>query len=184
MSDLDSLATEAAACRACELCLTRNNVVFGAGKQDATMMFVGEGPGRDEDLAGLPFVGRSGKLLEKLIEQETGRDRGQVYITNTVKCRPPNNRNPLPGEIASCERFLTSQVATVNPTVIVTLGAVATQALLGVTEGIGSLRTRVFDFHGCVMVPTYHPAAALRGGTGVLAAMRSDLAKARLLADQ
>ncbi|NNN14006.1 MAG: uracil-DNA glycosylase [Acidimicrobiaceae bacterium] len=184
MSDLDSLAIEAAACRACELCNTRKNVVFGEGNQNATMMFVGEGPGRDEDLVGRPFVGRSGKLLEKLIEQETGWDRGEVYIANTVKCRPPNNRNPLPEEIASCEGFLRSQVAIVNPTVIVTLGAVASRALLGVNEGIGSLRTQVFDFHGCVLIPTYHPAAALRGGTGVLAAMRSDLAKARLLADE
>ncbi len=147
------------------------------------MMFIGEGPGKDEDLAGRPFVGRSGKLLEKLIVQETGFDRGEVYIANTVKCRPPNNRNPLPEEIASCEGFLKSQVALVDPKVIVALGAVAARALLGVTDGIGALRTRVFDLQGRVLVPTYHPAAALRGGSGILAAMRADLAKARLLAD-
>ena len=176
---LAELGREALACVACPLAGSRTNVVFSAGGPGARLMFVGEGPGRDEDLAGEPFVGRSGHLLDRLIEEEIGLARGDCYIANVVKCRPPNNRDPVPEEVAACRHFLEGQVSLVAPAVVVTLGNFAARALLGTTEGVTRLRGRVYPFATGVLVPTFHPAAALRGGGLVLAQMRADFVRAK-----
>lgn len=182
MPTLVELERDALACTRCPLAAGRTNVVFGVGDPDADLMFVGEGPGRDEDLKGEPFVGRSGQFLDRLMLEEMGisRDRG-VYIANVVKCRPPGNRDPEPHEIASCRPFLEQQVAGIKPKVIVTLGNFATRLLLDTTEGISKLRGRAYPYGDAVLVPTYHPSAALRsGGAGeVTAGMRADLVRAK-----
>ena len=181
---LGALAAKAATCVACRLASTRTKVVFGVGSPDADLLFIGEGPGRDEDLAGEPFVGRSGKLLDRLIAEELGRTRADCYIANVVKCRPPDNRDPLPDEVAACKRFLDGQVAAIAPRVVVTLGNFAARSLLGAVEGVTKLRGKSYPFGGGVLVPTFHPAAALRGGGVVLAQMRADFVRAKLaLAD-
>jgi len=155
-------------------------VVFGEGDPDADLMVVGEGPGREEDLQGRPFVGRSGQLLDRLLAEESGLQRQEVYIANVVKCRPPGNRDPLPDEIEACRPYLDQQVALISPRVIITLGNFATRLLLDTSEGITRLRGRAFPFGaGTVIVPTYHPAAALRGGGEVVARMRADFVRAR-----
>lgn len=154
-------------------------MVFGAGDPRAGIMFVGEAPGRDEDLAGVPFVGRSGKLLDRLIVEELGVGRSQCYIANVVKCRPPENRDPLPLEVATCRHYLEGQLELVRPRVVVTLGNFATRALLDTTEGVTKLRGRSYPFATGVLVPTFHPAFALRGGGVVLAQMRADLVRAK-----
>ncbi|GIU84305.1 MAG: hypothetical protein KatS3mg008_1080 [Acidimicrobiales bacterium] len=182
-AELVELRREAEACTACRLCEQRTTVVFGMGDPTADLMFVGEGPGEEEDRQGLPFVGRSGKLLDRLMREELGMDRDRCYIANVVKCRPPGNRDPRPDEIAACRRFLERQVELVSPRVIVTLGSFAARTLLGRREGVLSLRGR--DHHlpsdpRVVVVPTLHPAAALRGGPEALARMRSDLVRAKL----
>jgi DNA polymerase len=182
---LAELATEAGTCTRCVLAETRTRVVFGVGHPTADLMFIGEGPGRDEDLAGEPFVGRSGKLLDKLVHQELGLDRSDFYIANVVKCRPPGNRDPLPAEIESCRPYLEGQLDLINPTVVVTLGNFSTRLLLDTTEGITRLRGRAYPFRGGHLVPTFHPAAALRGGAEVVAGIRADLVRAkRLLAGE
>jgi uracil-DNA glycosylase len=156
-------------------------VVFGEGDPGAGLMVVGEGPGRDEDLQGRPFVGKSGRLLDKLLQEEAGLARRQVYIANVVKCRPPGNRDPLPDEISACRPYLDQQVGLIGPRVVLTLGNFATRALLDTTEGISRLRGRSYPFGGggAVLVPTFHPAAALRGGGEVMAKMRADFVRAR-----
>jgi uracil-DNA glycosylase family 4 len=156
-------------------------VVFGEGDPRAGLMVVGEGPGRDEDLQGRPFVGKSGQLLDKLLQEEAGLARRQVYIANVVKCRPPGNRDPLPEEISACRPYLDQQVDLIGPRVVLTLGNFATRALLDTTEGISRLRGRSYPFGGgrAVLVPTFHPAAALRGGGEVMAKMRADFVRAR-----
>lgn len=179
MPDLAELEREASACTRCPLAKGRTTVVFGVGNPEADLMLVGEGPGRDEDLAGEPFVGRSGKLLDRLLLEELGMDRRHCYIANIVKCRPPGNRDPEPMEIAACEPFLSSQLDLIDPKVVVTLGAVAARAMLGTNEGVRALRGRTYPFRRGVLVPTYHPAAALRGGDEVTAAMRADLVRAK-----
>ena len=169
-------------CTLCPLAAGRTQVVFGEGDPDADLMVVGEGPGREEDLQGRPFVGRSGQLLDKLLLEEAGLRRSQVYIGNTVKCRPPNNRDPLPEELAACRPYLDEQVKLIAPAVILTLGNFASKALLDTTEGITKLRGRTYPFpgvDGTVVVPTFHPAAALRGGGEVVAKMRADFVRAR-----
>jgi uracil-DNA glycosylase len=176
---LAELEREALSCVACPLAGSRTTVVFAAGDPRARLMFVGEGPGRDEDLAGEPFVGRSGRLLDRLIAEEIGMTRGDCYIANVVKCRPPNNRDPLPDEVAACRHFLAGQVDLVAPAVVVTLGNFAAHALLGSAEGVTRLRGRVYPFATGVLVPTFHPAAALRGGGLVLAQMRADFVRAK-----
>ncbi len=181
MGTLAELRTEALGCTRCALAATRTQVVFGVGEPDAALMFVGEGPGRDEDLAGEPFVGRSGKLLDKLVHQEIGLERPSFYIANVVKCRPPGNRDPLPGEIASCRPYLEAQLDLIDPAVVVTLGNFATRLLLETTEGITRLRGRAYPYRRGHLVPTYHPAAALRGGAEVVAGMRADLVRAKRL---
>lgn len=186
--DLAALAARAASCTACGLASTRTRVVFGAGRADAELMFVGEGPGAEEDRRGEPFVGRAGTLLTQLI---AGIDltRDDVYIANVVKCRPPGNRNPAPGEIDACAPWLDGQLAAVQPTVIVTLGNFATRLLLGTREGITRLRGRTFPVARAgveaTVVPTYHPAAVLRSGGPMLAEVRADfVAVKRLLAER
>ncbi len=175
----------ALSCTKCPLAKGRTQVVFGVGDPRAELMFVGEGPGRDEDLAGEPFVGRSGKLLDKLMWQEIGIDRTSCYIANVVKCRPPNNRDPLPVEIEACRPWLESQLELIDPSVVVTLGNFATRLLLGTSEGISRLRGNSYPYRNGHLVPTYHPAAALRGGAEIVAEMRADLVRAKsLLADK
>ncbi len=158
---LAQIEREALACTACRLSSGRTKVVFGVGAADARLMFIGEGPGRDEDLQGEPFVGRAGRLLDRIIDA-MGLRREQVYIANTVKCRPPDNRNPEPDELAACRHFLMRQIAVVRPTVIVLLGRVAAQALLDTRAPLGKLRGRFHDWHGIDVMCTYHPAYLLR----------------------
>ncbi len=179
MPALDDLATEASACTRCALAQGRTNVVFGMGDPHADLMFVGEGPGAEEDQQGLPFVGRSGKLLDQLMMEEIGITRDRCYIANTVKCRPPGNRNPLPDEVATCRPYLEQQLDLIAPRVVVTLGNFATKLLLDTNEGITRLRGRTYPFRDGVLVPTFHPAAVLRGGGQQLAMMRADLVRAK-----
>ncbi|MBV9660632.1 MAG: uracil-DNA glycosylase [Acidimicrobiales bacterium] len=173
-------------CTLCPLAGGRTTVVFGEGDPAAGLMVVGEGPGRDEDLQGRPFVGRSGQLLDRLLLEEAGLERGQVYIANVVKCRPPNNRDPLPDEIAACRPYLDQQVQLIRPVVVLTLGNFATRVLLDTAAGITKLRGRTYPFPGhpaTTLVPTFHPAAALRGGGEVVAKMRADFVRARATLD-
>lgn len=158
-------------------------MVFGDGDPHADLLLVGEGPGADEDRLGVPFVGRSGQLLTRLVEEEVGVRRDRCYTTNVVKCRPPGNRDPRPHEADACSPWLDGQLALIDPKVIVTFGNVATRRLLRTKEGITVLRGRTHPWRGVALVPTFHPAAALRGGPKVVAAMREDLALARLVLD-
>jgi DNA polymerase len=148
-------------CRRCRLCEKRTQVVFGVGDPGARLMFVGEGPGADEDAQGEPFVGRAGQLLNKIIEA-IGLRREQVYIANVVKCRPPENRTPLPDEVATCSPFLLRQIAAIRPRVIVCLGTPAAQSILGTRETITRLRGTFHDLGGIRVMPTFHPAYLLR----------------------
>jgi DNA polymerase len=178
----------ALACTRCPLAAGRTTVVFGEGDPAADLMLIGEGPGREEDLQGRPFVGRSGQLLDRLLAEEAGLRREEVYIANVVKCRPPGNRDPLPEEIAACRPYLDQQLALINPRVVVTLGNFATRLLLDTTEGITRLRGRPFPLgpdspDRTLCFPTYHPAAALRGGGEVVARMRADFVRARVALD-
>jgi uracil-DNA glycosylase family 4 len=150
------------ACQRCGLCSGRTNIVFGDGNPDADILFVGEGPGENEDLQGLPFVGRAGELLTQMIEKGMGIPRSQVYICNIVKCRPPNNRNPLPPEVAACRPFLDGQIAAVQPRVIVSLGKPAASLLLGRDVAITRVRGQWHEYRGTPLMPTLHPAYVLR----------------------
>ena len=149
-------------CVRCKLCtLGRKQIVFGVGNPNAKLMFVGEAPGRDEDIQGIPFVGRAGQKLTQIIEA-IGLKREDVYIANVIKCRPPENRNPEPDEVDQCEPFLFRQVDTIKPKVIVALGTFAAKSLLKSTDSISRLRGRVYDYRGAKLVPTFHPAFLLR----------------------
>jgi len=152
-------------CGRCPLAGTRNNVVFGEGSPRARLMFVGEAPGRDEDIQGRPFVGRAGQLLTKIIES-IGLKREDVYIANILKCRPPGNRNPMPAEIALCGRYLEKQIALIKPEVICALGKFAAQTLLDTETPISRLRGQFKDYRGIKLMPTYHPAYLLRNPSG------------------
>jgi uracil-DNA glycosylase len=174
-TQLEELAMRAAGCTACALAETRTHVVFADGSPDADLMFVGEAPGSNEDLQGVPFVGAAGKLLDRLLG-EIGIERHQVYIANVLKCRPPGNRDPLPEEITSCQDFLRAQLTLVDPRVVVTLGNFATKLLLKRDVGITRLRGQVYPWWHRHLVPTFHPAAALRSGDKVLTEMRQDFA--------
>jgi DNA polymerase len=178
---LAEIKSQALACTRCALAAGRTQVVFGEGDPNADLMIVGEGPGRDEDLQGVPFVGRSGKLLDRLLLEEMGVTRSEVFTTNTVKCRPPGNRDPLPNEIEACRPWLEAQVELIKPKVLLTLGNFATKLLLNTTEGIRQIRGRTYPWGngGALLVPTYHPAFALRGGGEVVAEMRADLVRAK-----
>ena len=149
-------------CTRCKLhTLGRTQIVFGVGNPNADLMFVGEAPGADEDIQGVPFVGRAGQLLTKMIEA-MGFSRDEVYIANVLKCRPPGNRNPEPDEIATCEPFLFRQLASVEPKVVIALGAFAARTLLKTDAPISRLRGRVFDYRGAKLIPTFHPSFLLR----------------------
>lgn len=177
---LEQLAAEASGCERCRLSETRNQVVFGVGDPDADLLFVGEGPGAEEDKQGEPFVGRSGRLLDQLVAEEMGLSRAGFYIANVVKCRPPGNRDPRPDEIEACNSYLEGQVDLIAPKVVVTVGRFAAQTLLDTSDGINKLRGRSYPFRTGVLIPTFHPAAALRGGAQVMAKMRADLVRAKL----
>jgi len=158
---LDDLAATAHDCTKCRLAGTRTNVVFGVGNPDADLMFIGEAPGRDEDLQGEPFVGRAGQLLTDIIKAMK-LTRDQVYIANVIKCRPPENRNPEPDELEACRPFIRRQVELIQPKVIVTLGRFALQSLTEKGYGISSVRGTWLDYNGVKVMPTYHPAYLLR----------------------
>lgn len=172
---LRELGERARQCTACRLAETRTNVVFGDGSSDARVMFVGEGPGRNEDLQGVPFVGAAGQLLNRLLGEIDLR-REDVYIANVVKCRPPGNRDPRPDEIEACKGFLADQIRIIDPDVVVTLGNFATKLLLKQDTGITRLRGHAYPWWNRTVVPTFHPAAALRGGQSVLDRMHEDFA--------
>ena len=159
-TELEAVAAEAAGCTRCRLHQSRTQVVFGQGDPHADLMFVGEAPGFHEDRQGLPFVGPSGQLLNRLLEG-IGLRRQDVYVANVVKSRPPSNRDPLPDEIAACRPWLDAQIRLVDPKVVVTLGNFAAKTLLETTTGITRLRGRSYPFQGRVLLPTFHPAAAL-----------------------
>ncbi|MBI2168116.1 MAG: uracil-DNA glycosylase [Actinobacteria bacterium] len=176
----DELRADALECTRCRLAEGRTQVVFGVGSPGADLMFVGEGPGQEEDRQGEPFVGRAGHLLTRLIEG-IGLTRSDVYIANVVKCRPPGNRDPQPDEIEACSPYLDEQIAHIGPRVIVTLGNFASRCLLGTKEGITKIRGREFPFRNgeSVIIPTFHPAAVLRGRGEALAQMRADFVIAK-----
>jgi len=159
--DLDDLVEAVRTCSACRLALTRKNVVFGEGNPHASLMFVGEGPGAVEDDTGRPFVGPAGELLTRIIGA-MGLGREDVYIANVVKCRPPHNRDPEPDEVEACIGYLRAQIRAVNPRVIVTLGRVASHALLGETTPIGRLRGTFRSYEGVDVMPTFHPSYLLQ----------------------
>ena len=158
---LERISEDIGDCKRCRLCEERNRIVFGSGNARAELVFVGEGPGRDEDIQGLPFVGRAGKLLTQMIEA-MGLKREDVYICNVVKCRPPENRAPEPDEMETCSPFLYRQLAVIQPKAIVCLGAIAFQALYGAKQSVSRLRGQWLEFRGIPMLATYHPAYLLR----------------------
>jgi DNA polymerase len=177
---LADIRTDIGDCTRCKLhTLGRKQVVFGTGSPDASLMFVGEAPGADEDVQGIPFVGRAGQLLTKIIEAIALR-REDVYIANVIKCRPPGNRNPEPDEVGTCQPFLFRQIDAIAPKVIVTLGTFATRALLQTTDPISKLRGRIFDYRGAKLIPTFHPAFLLRN-PGSKREVWEDMKKARAL---
>lgn len=158
---LAAVRAELGDCTRCELSASRTRLVFGVGHPAADLMFVGEAPGRDEDLKGEPFVGRAGQLLDKMIAS-IGMQRAEVYIANVVKCRPPGNRNPGTEEIATCRPFLAAQIDAIAPRVIVTLGKFAASVLLGEAIAITRCRGQLRDYRGIPLMPTFHPAYLLR----------------------
>ncbi len=179
MTDLQVLAAEASTCTRCALAASRTQVVFGRGNPDADLVFVGEAPGAEEDAQGKPFVGRSGRLLDRLVLEEIGLSDDRFYVMNVLKCRPPANRDPKPEEVRSCSGWFDAQLDLLDPVVVVPLGNFATRALLDTTEGITRLRGRSYPWRGRVLVPTFHPAAVLRGGSVPMAEMRADLVRAK-----
>lgn len=180
--DLSGLAQHLSDCRRCKLCEGRTQVVFGVGDPQARLMFVGEGPGRDEDRQGEPFVGRAGRLLTDMIQKGMRLRREEVYIANVVKCRPPENRDPQPDEVAACEPFLARQVELVQPEVIVALGRFAVQSLLRTKRPISRLRGEWHEYEGIPLMPTFHPAYLLRN-EGEKRAAWEDLKKVMLRLD-
>ena len=157
----EQLEETAKECKKCKLCQNRNNVVFGTGNRQASLMFIGEGPGADEDLQGTPFVGKAGKLMNMAFDM-LGIKREEVYIANIVKCRPPNNRNPQDDEAENCLDYLRNQVILVKPKIIVLLGSVALKNILGKEYGITASRGKWVERKGILYMPTWHPAALLR----------------------
>jgi uracil-DNA glycosylase len=176
MRTLQEAAHEASACTKCRLAGGRTQVVYGTGNADADLMFIGEGPGYYEDKQGEPFVGAAGQLLNRMLE-EIGVRRGDVYIANVIKCRPPGNRDPLPEEVDACTPWLREQIALIEPRVIVTLGNFATRFMLDKPVSISRVRGQRFPLEGRTIIPTFHPAAILRGGgeaSTQMVAIRSD----------
>ncbi|WP_305041196.1 uracil-DNA glycosylase [Geoalkalibacter sp.] len=162
---LEEIRAELEDCRRCPLCEGRRNIVFGVGNPQARLVFVGEAPGREEDERGEPFVGEAGRLLDRILFA-MGLRRDQVYICNVEKCRPPQNRDPRPEEIAACEPYLQRQLAAINPRIIVALGRIAVQSLLREQSPISRLRGRWHTYQGIPLMPTYHPAYLLRNPAG------------------
>jgi len=162
ISSLADLGESLQDCRSCTLHEQRTQVVFGCGSHSAEIVFVGEGPGRNEDLQGEPFVGDAGVLLDRIIAGVLGLQRSDVYICNVVKCRPPGNRDPLPDEVSTCSPFLWQQLDFLKPVLVIALGRFAAQTLLQTSEGIGRLRGRVHPLGDCALLATYHPAYLLR----------------------
>ena len=173
MRSLVDAAAEAAGCTRCGLAGGRTQVVYGSGRHDADLLFVGEGPGFHEDQQGIPFVGAAGQLLNRMLA-EVGIRRDDVYIANVVKCRPPGNRNPAPEEIAACAPFLEQQLDLIRPRVVVTLGNFATKLLLDTKVGITKLRGERYPYRDGVLIPVLHPSAVLRNGGAALAQARAD----------
>jgi uracil-DNA glycosylase family 4 len=163
-ASLDALAEHVGDCRRCPLAETRTRLVFGVGDPHARLMFIGEAPGKNEDLTGEPFVGAAGKFLDELLAS-IGMDRSQVYIANMVKCRPPGNRDPEGTEIATCAPFLARQIELIAPDVLATLGRFAAHYVLGVSTRITALRGKLYHRDGRNVVPVFHPAAALYDGS-------------------
>jgi DNA polymerase len=159
---LEALREQIGDCQRCKLAPGRTHLVFGVGNPKARLVFVGEGPGQDEDLRGEPFVGRAGQLLTEIITKGMRLRREDVYICNVVKCRPPGNRNPEPDEVEACQPFLRRQLELIGPQVIVALGKFAAQTLLATKTPITRLRGQWADFHGIQLMPTFHPAYLLR----------------------
>lgn len=162
---LEEIRADLGECRRCPLCKGRNNIVFGGGNPNARLVFVGEAPGREEDIKGIPFVGEAGRLLDRILFA-MGMDRQEVYICNVEKCRPPDNRNPNPQEIEACEPFLKRQLRAIRPSVIVALGKFAAQTLLRDQTPISRLRGSWHEYEGIPLMPTYHPAYLLRTPSG------------------
>jgi uracil-DNA glycosylase family 4 len=186
MTRLDELAREAMACTRCRLSAARTQVVFADGSPDADLMFIGEGPGYHEDVQGLPFVGAAGQLLNRLLG-EIGLRREDVRITNVVLCRPPGNRDPMPDEIEACRPILTEHVSLVDPKVVCTLGNFATRVILERPVAISRVRGERHPWQGRVVIPTFHPAAVLRGGgdtSRIMAQIRQDFATIRTTLDE
>jgi DNA polymerase len=161
VTTLDSIRAEIGDCQRCKLAPKRTNIVFGSGNSSAELVFVGEAPGYDEDQQGLPFVGRAGQLLTKIIES-INLKREDVYICNVLKCRPPDNRNPEPDEVAACNPFLRKQLATIQPKIVCCLGTFAAQTVLQIAAPISKLRGKFFDMDGIRVIATFHPAYLLR----------------------
>ncbi len=160
-AELEALKTRVGDCSGCRLCAERNSIVFGGGNPAAGIVIIGEGPGANEDKVGEPFVGKAGKLLDRILGA-IDLDRTSVYITNIVKCRPPGNRTPSKDEVAACLWILEEQIKIMNPGVILTLGAPASRTVIGSTDGIGKLRSSIHRYGEIPVIPTYHPAALLR----------------------
>jgi len=158
---LDEVNRQVCTCLKCQLGHTRTSFVFGVGNPHADVMFIGEAPGADEDAQGEPFVGKAGQLLNKIIEA-VGMKREQVYICNILKCRPPNNRDPLPSEMETCSPYLFKQIDLVRPKFIICLGRISAQWLLSTNDSLTALRTKVHEYRGAKLIVTYHPAALLR----------------------
>jgi DNA polymerase len=175
------IGAEAAGCTRCRLSETRTQVVFGVGDPKADLLFIGEAPGMHEDRQGEPFVGAAGQLLTRMLG-EIGMTRDEVYIANVLKCRPPGNRDPQPDEIDTCTPWLVEQISTIQPSVIATLGNFATKYVLQTQQGITRMRGSVYPWHGRMVIPTFHPAAILRGGgerSRQFAELREDFALIR-----
>lgn len=178
------LRDAAMACTACRLAETRTNVVFGVGDPQARLMLVGEAPGRNEDLQGEPFVGAAGQLLDELLAG-IGIQRQQVYIANVLKCRPPGNRDPRDDEIDACKGYLREQIRMIHPQVVITLGNFATKLLVPTNVGITRMRGhRIEWWLGATLIPTFHPAAALRGRPEVTEQMREDFSLAATVLEE
>jgi len=187
MRTLQEAALEASVCTKCRLAQGRTQVVFGVGSANSDLMFIGEGPGYHEDKQGEPFVGAAGQLLNRML-QEIGIRRADVYICNVIKCRPPGNRDPLPDEIDACSPYLREQIELVDPRIIVTLGNFATRYVLNRQASISRVRGQRFPWDGRTVIPTFHPAAVLRGGgeaSTQMTSLRADFAEIRAaLAEQ
>jgi uracil-DNA glycosylase family 4 len=186
MTRLEELAAEASTCTRCRLSAGRTQVVFADGNPTADLMFIGEGPGYHEDVQGLPFVGAAGQLLNRLLGEIALR-REDVRITNVVLCRPPGNRDPMPDEIEACRPYLTEHVDLVDPRVVCTLGNFATRVILDRPVAISRVRGQRFPWHGRIVIPTFHPAAVLRGGgdsSRAMGSIREDFAGIRAALDE